>query len=85
MAERIFDPNLVEIPQRDPAKRYKYKTHPVTRENCYVEFTSAEETARTADEAAFLVEQAKPKPKTDSEKIADLEARLAAVETKVPK
>lgn len=51
MAERIFDSNLNEIPQRDPVKRYRYKTHPTTKENCYVEFSAVEETARTTEEA----------------------------------
>ena len=46
---------------------------------------SAEEVAAfKAREAAFLAEKANPKPvpKTDSEEIADLKKRLAALEAK---
>jgi hypothetical protein len=52
MAEKIYHfvgPDLVEIPSRDPGHRYRYTV--VLGENAYVEFTSAEETARTAEEA----------------------------------
>lgn len=52
MAEKIYkivNNALQEIPQRDPTRRYRYKL--VNGENAYVEFTDAEETARTAEEA----------------------------------
>lgn len=51
MAEKVYTSALVEISQRDPAKRYKYKTHPTTLESAYIEFSAAEETARSTEEA----------------------------------
>lgn len=54
MAERIFKNvggTLTLIASRDPAKRYKYTTHPVDKDSIYLEFTAAEETARTTEEA----------------------------------
>jgi len=55
MAERIFkrdaQSNLVEIASRDPLRRYRYRVHPTDGDNVYIEFTDAEEAARTAEEA----------------------------------
>lgn len=54
MAERIFkfvSSTLTEIGSRDPARRYKYVRHPTLAENIYLEFTTAEETARDTEEA----------------------------------
>lgn len=55
MAERIFKPDgaggFILLTVRDPAHRYRYTTHPIDRDNIYLEFTSAEETARDTEDA----------------------------------
>lgn len=56
MAEKVYKfvgGALTEIATRDPAHRYRYTT--VSGANAYVEFTDAEETARTAEEALPVI------------------------------
>lgn len=46
---RIVGGQPVEIPERDPARRYWYRR--ILGENAYLEMTAAEESARTAEES----------------------------------
>lgn len=87
MAEKIFEfigGKFVEKPgaTRDPAKLYSDAGRDGDGNALLREWPAAEIVKRQAEEAAFADRLKQPRKKSATERIADLEAKLAALEAK---
>lgn len=82
MTEKIYrrldDGALVEIAERDPARRYRYRL--VEGTPAYIEFTDSEEHSRNEHERARA--HRPPEPPSIEERVRAIEARLDALEGK---
>lgn len=69
---KIVNDQLIQT-NKDSNKSYKYTSHPITKEICYIELTDIELAQRQKDKEAAIIRRSIPAPVSLEERITALE------------